>query len=143
MANPHKGELEFEHNGQAYTLVLDINALCEAEDAAPPHKAVALLKAAEADSLAAIRLLFWAGLRERHGLSLREAGELMQSVGAGKAKLYVAAASVLSFPPREAGMPAPRPRTRAKACGTGKRSTKAGSKPAATRKPIGGRRRGA
>ena len=89
-----KGEVAFEVDGQPYKLVLDFNALCDLEDEMPGL----MDGTVEIKSPKAIRAVFAAGLAKHHpGLSLIDAGNLIQGVGIEKAGGYVAEAFAASF----------------------------------------------
>lgn len=83
MANKVKGEVGFAANGKGYTLLLDLNALCEAEEHVPGIMDGGLK---ELKSVKAIRAVFWSGLRRHHPtVTLVEAGDIMQSLGVPEA----------------------------------------------------------
>lgn len=78
MANAIKGEVALQHDGKTYTMVLDINALAEFEDATGMDPGE-VLDNPKTMSLSLARKLFWAGLQKHHpGLTLREAGDILQ-----------------------------------------------------------------
>lgn len=106
MANPVRGEVAFEVEGQGYVLLLDFNALCDLEGVVP-----GLMDGATVNMTpTAIRAVFHAGLQDRHaGLSLREAGGLIQALGVERAAELVKAAFEASFP-KAGGEGAKRPR---------------------------------
>ena len=102
MANPIKGEVAFEVEGEGYTLVLDFNALCDLEDDLPGL----MDGSAEMKSPKAIRTVFAAGLAKYHaGLSLSDAGDLIQSIGIARAGEIVAEAFNASFGGGETSSP--------------------------------------
>lgn len=83
MANKVKGEVGFKVDGQDYTLLLDLNALCEAEDHVPGIMDGGL---ASMKSIKAIRAVFWSGLQGHHpDVTLIKAGQIMQALGVPKA----------------------------------------------------------
>ncbi|WP_426036507.1 hypothetical protein [Brevundimonas sp. DC300-4] len=89
-----KGEVGFQVEGEPYKLVLDFNALCDLEDEMPGLMDGTI----EIKSPKAIRAVFAAGLAKHHpGLSLTDAGNLIQGVGIEKAGGYVAEAFAASF----------------------------------------------
>ena len=121
MANPIKGEVGFEADGEAYTLSFGINALCSLEDALgmSVQKVGAELQA-DGLKLKTLRTVFWAGLQDRHeGVTEREAGDLMDGLGAGEVATLVVRAFAAAFPPAEVGRAKAGPRKRATASGTG------------------------
>ncbi|MFD2175935.1 GTA-gp10 family protein, partial [Rhodobacter lacus] len=67
MANPFKGEVDLTHGGVRYTMVLDFNALCDFEGETGKN-ALTALEGMEAGKISAsdLRVLMWAGLRQRH-----------------------------------------------------------------------------
>lgn len=78
MANAIKGEVALLHDGKTYTMVLDFNALAEFEDATGKN-AAEVLDSPESMSISLARKLFWAGLQRHHpGLTLHEAGDILQ-----------------------------------------------------------------
>lgn len=123
MANPIKGEVGFSVEGQDYTLLLDLNALCEVED----HIPGIMNGAADLASLKAVRALFWGGLQEHHaGITMRDAGRLVQALGLADAAAKVAEAMKASWgdtksPKTGGGDDGASPQKRGRA-GTGKTS---------------------
>lgn len=120
MANPLRGEVEFVHDGQRYTLRLDVNALCIAE-------AVTGLKSHEISRaivngghMSALRAAFCAGLKANHDLSLDEAGQLLGAVRVPRATELMVRSIKLAFPEPSKANP------RKAARGTGSSSTAAG-----------------
>ena len=77
--NPIKGEVGFEVEGRAYTMVLDFNALCELEEQGIQ------LDTLSGGGLKVLRAVFWAGLLARHEVSLKEAGDLIAALTLPKA----------------------------------------------------------
>lgn len=85
MANGFKGEVSLQHEGEAYEMVLDFNALCDFEGETGKNALTALQGFENGDINASdMRALMWAGLRQkRPDITLREAGEILGSnVGA-------------------------------------------------------------
>lgn len=79
MANRIKGEVALQHGGKSFTMVLDFNALAEFEDATG-RAAAEVLDDPKAMTISLARTLFWAGLQRHHpGLSMLEAGDILQS----------------------------------------------------------------
>lgn len=100
MANPHRGEVEIEIEGKAYRLVFSTNAICEAEEVT--NKSVLVL-ISTMDRVSTIRAMFWAAIKEHQpGVSLKDAGNLMQQAGAGVVMRAVNEALALAFPKTEA-----------------------------------------
>lgn len=87
MANREKGEIGLEIAGQAYTLVLNTNALIELQDACTPKgRPVSSIEeiyaAVNQGSLRHVRAFFWAALRKYHPeLTLEAVGELIDTAG--------------------------------------------------------------
>jgi len=70
MANPLKGEVGFEVEGEAYKLVLDFNALCELEGVLTPGD--------DRNGPRATRATLWAALQRHHAdLTLADVGDLI------------------------------------------------------------------
>ena len=81
MANRVKGEVGFELDGVAYTLVYSVNAICQMEEALGTSMAK-LAEGLQSGSTTAGRAAFWAMLLEPHpGMTLDEAGKLMTALG--------------------------------------------------------------
>lgn len=146
MANPHRGEVAFEADGNSYTLRFSANAICELEEATgrgalslmmefqaleqprdAKGKALPETPAAQAERLGRIKMttvraLFWAMLRDRQPeITLREAGELIEAAGGliGVANL-IARTFELSQPeaPNGAGTKGVRPTKKSPTSGT-------------------------
>lgn len=79
MANAFKGEVSLTHDGQNYTMVLDFNALCDFEGETGKNALIAL-DGMESGNISAtdLRVLMWAGLRQRHpDITLPMAGSIL------------------------------------------------------------------
>lgn len=131
MANPIKGELEFAVEDETYTIVLDANALCEAE-AITGLSTPDLINQAGRKFVNAQRALLWGGLRRHHdGLSLADAGDIIAHLGLAGVDDVLGRAIQLAWPEpgseKEGQEENPQPPTRKSAGGTGSRSTKGGS----------------
>lgn len=119
MANPHKGEVDFEITNtdgaaQTYTLRFSANALCELEDVLDMGINVIATQLSDVKDLRlkTVRAVFWAGLRDHHpGVTLREAGEIVTSMTLPVALEVVAKAFTAAFPepPTKADPPPPVP----------------------------------
>jgi hypothetical protein len=73
MPNALKGEVGFEVEGEAYTLLLDFNALCELEAALAPGD--------DRNGPRASRATLWAALQRHHAeLSLNDVGDLIAAL---------------------------------------------------------------
>jgi hypothetical protein len=66
MANPHKGEIEFESDGKRYTLSLSVNALCELDQALGVEDAVTELMLAGKMKVPHYRTLFFLAIKHHH-----------------------------------------------------------------------------
>lgn len=109
MANNIKGEVALQHEGKTYTMVLDFNALAEFEDATG-RNAAEVLASPETMGISLARSLFWAGLQRHHpGLTLTEAGDIMQG---NMDKLPAAVQAGTPEPAAGNGKAAPKPRAR-------------------------------
>lgn len=96
MANPHKGEVAFEANGETYKLVFDFNAICELEDAL--GVSASAIGEAIGDKLSNLRTVFRIGLSRHHNLSDPETGDILTDIGGEKAGELIGQAFSLSFP---------------------------------------------
>lgn len=110
MANPVKGEVGFEADGQSYVFLLDFNALCDLEEGG-----IDLMNgAADLTGLRSIRKVFTGGLRARHpDIDERTAGALIHAIGIDKVTDILQRAIEASFP--EAKKPARPPKAPANA----------------------------
>lgn len=127
MANAVRGEVLFEADGRARYLVLDINALCEAESACGRRTDEMFAAIKAGGDLISVRALMWAGLRRRQPeITLFEAGDVVAELGIVDARLKVIEALAAAFPDREAGKAAENPPAGSARRGTGKNSTSAG-----------------
>lgn len=97
MANINRGEVSFEAEGTAWTLVFSINALCDLEDRT--GRSVQDLNLDGALSMRLLRDLIWAGLRERHpAVTVEDAGRIATAAGMGVMQEKVMQAIVAAFP---------------------------------------------
>lgn len=96
MANIERGEASFEHDGQTFYLVVDMNAFAEAEDAADmgvddllralSPQVDATGKVTKAPRLKHLGAMLFGALRARHpDVTLPEAIRLLNATGAGEA----------------------------------------------------------
>lgn len=125
MANPHRGEVSFDADGTLYTLHFSTNAFCEleAEMGVGLMQIAALLDKPEKLSMQNLRLLFWAGLRDRHpDISLTDAGRIMDAFGMLDAIQLAAKAFEAAFPAPQVAGPLGGNRKARRAATTGKRS---------------------
>lgn len=103
MANREKGEASVEIGGVSYTLTISTNALCEIETLfSTDEKLVTfqeVLKRAEAGSVAAVRGLLWAMLRDKHpDVTVKQAGGLIDKIGAAELSKHLAQLSGHALP---------------------------------------------
>jgi hypothetical protein len=111
MANPHRGEVSFEAEGRTYTMVFNTNTICELEE--ETGQTIQALGGQLANpGMRLVRQIVWAGLRKYHpGLSMAEAGDVIDAVGAAQIGEIIGRAFTLAFPeapgksssPRKAG----------------------------------------
>ena len=120
--NPHKGEVDFDANGQRWRLVYSFNALCALEEKA--GKGFPELSASLSDSsklrLADIRTVLWAGLVDNHpSVTIKQAGDIIGDIGAGKVIELFNKALTLAFPEASADTNPPLPSHPADGTGSG------------------------
>jgi hypothetical protein len=82
MANAEKGEVDIDLGGRSYTLVVNVNAMCEVETLlSTPLRRVTyqdVLNGVKYQSVVSMRALLWCALREHHKeVTLEQAGRLM------------------------------------------------------------------
>lgn len=116
MANPQKGEIAFDVAGKERVLRLDTNAICTAEEDLDLgiDDIVARLSAGR---LSVVRVLLRAGM-VGDPISLRDAGELIDEIGARGAIDLLSRALAAAFPPAKEGARPPK----GEKAGTGKGS---------------------
>ena len=110
-ANRIKGEVAFVVVDGAlageYVLRLDFNALCDLEGDLPGL----MSGGAELKTPSAIRAVFHAGLQGHHkGITIRDAGDIIQSIGIEQAGDLVRQSFEASFAPAKGGEEAVHPR---------------------------------
>lgn len=125
MANPLRGEAPLKVGDVEYTLVFDINAMCEAEEFLDLTVREILSKL---DSLIVVRGLIWAGLRAKHAeVTVKQAGAIIEAIGGADQALEVLGRGLTAaFPEGKEGEGANPPN--GAAVGTGRRSSKRGQK---------------
>jgi len=85
-ANPEKGEVQIDINGQAYVCVMSFNGLIDLQNLLSkggerPTVESIMTRCASGD-LEAVRGVFWATLRRHHPqITVEEAGDLIQAAG--------------------------------------------------------------
>lgn len=85
MGNSVKGEVSFQALGALYTFKLGTNAQVIIEDRVGMSVTKYMQSKGESLGAADIRLLFYAGLYQRHHLTEDEVGDLIDEIGAEKA----------------------------------------------------------
>lgn len=111
MANRERGEVSFEASGKSWTMKIDTNAMCEIE--AMTGKGIAeigqLLGNEKTATMTLMRAVFCGALQQHHGgITLREAGGLIDEIGAEQAGLLIGQAFEAAFPAAKAGEARPR-----------------------------------
>lgn len=101
MANRERGEVSFEASGKTWTMKFDTNAMCEIEDLT--GKGIAevgrLLGNEKTASMTLMRAVFCGALQAHHeGTSLRDAGSLIDEIGAPQAGKLIGDAFQAAFP---------------------------------------------
>lgn len=115
--NPMRGEAALQAGDTTYTLICDINALCEAEAELGVDIDELLGRYSTGTSTRLVRGLVWAALQAKHPCSIEQAGEIITEAGFLPAKAALEKALMLAMPQPEEGKP-PKKATRAQA-GTG------------------------
>jgi hypothetical protein len=141
MANPNKGEIAFDVEGESYKLSFSANTFCELEEALgkDTEAIVEEITSGKNVKLAALRIVFWKALEDHHeGITLDDTKRLLKHVMPVEMGTLLGKALVASMPPVEesngdASVP-PKPGGQS---GTGPASTKRGPRLAATRIPSG------
>jgi hypothetical protein len=96
MANPNRGEVALKVRDQTWTIVFDINGICEAEEATGQNLFSDLSR------VSTLRTLLWAGLRARHPQITRaEAGNIIAAAGFDAVQKAVLEAMAIAFPKKE------------------------------------------
>jgi hypothetical protein len=123
MANRHAGEADIVAGGKTYTLVFDINSLCEVEYILDKSTDQILRSLVTVPPVHVVRALLWGGLRTHHPeMDLIAAGRIIEQIGGvGPALDMLGEAMKASFPEPEDAKGPKSPRKGAKV-GTGPRS---------------------
>lgn len=100
MANKLKGEVSFEASGKTWTMKIGTNAWCLVESEMN-------LDLADIDlsrlSIRNVRAIFWASLQHHHeGVSVKDAGDMIDEIGTQKVAELVAQAIELQAPVQKA-----------------------------------------
>jgi hypothetical protein len=105
MANKIRGETGFEADGKAYTLVFNFNAMCALEGQVGADFATIVTSMRPTH----LRALMWAGLQKYHrGVTIDQAGDLVDALGIVEAMRIVGEAVTAAFPAPEADVVTPR-----------------------------------
>src|SRR3546814_13466412 len=102
MANAVKGEASLKAGDKEYTLVMSVNALCEAEDVLGMATDEILARYSSGLSVKLLRGLIWAALQTNHPCTVDEAGEIIEAAGVPSAKTALEQAILASMPAAEA-----------------------------------------
>jgi hypothetical protein len=134
MANPHKGQVAFEADGNRYTLSFSANAICEAEEhfGRDPGEVMAEVVGGKPapGGLGKLRRLFWLALGDHHpDVTFDDAKALLKHLAPADMALMVGKAFALAMPDVEAGAPADPPVPGGPADGIGPASSTDGSIP--------------
>ncbi len=122
-ANPVRGEVTFEAEGQTYRLVFSTNALAALEDRLDKSVGEIGSMFETGLRLGHLRALMWAGLSDHHDVSELAAGDLIDLIGHETAGEKIGQAFVLAFPEEDAsGAARPQKPAVKKTAGTGKTS---------------------
>jgi len=113
MSNLVRGVVDLKAGDDTYSLLLDINALCEAEGALDMTLDVILAQYAAGTSARLVRALVWAGLRAHHPCGMEEAGQIVARAGFVQAKDAIERALVAALPEGGDENPPTRDRTSA------------------------------
>src|SRR3546814_17129408 len=103
MANAGKGEASLKAGDKEYTLVMSVNALCEAEDVLGMATAEILARYSSGLSVKLLRGLICAALQTNHPCTVDEAGESIEAAGVPSAKTALEQATLASMPAEAAG----------------------------------------
>lgn len=161
MAGPSKpsqffGEADFVYEGEAYRLTLDNMALIEAEGALGesmmdflPQLQTAIVTGGN-PQIRHLAAIMYGGLKSNHPkIDQRDVVNMAMSRDPALMKAMVEAMEAIDVPEDDAGEPGNdepagnRQQRRAAKAGAGTRSTGSGRKPASSRRPSGGKPRGA
>lgn len=103
MANPLRGEASIEIGSATFTLVLDANAFCNAQQALG-KKLLEMVEdfQLEPDDLITLRALFWASLQKHHPCHIIQAGEMLSDAGQPQVRGVIAEVLAAAFGTGEA-----------------------------------------
>lgn len=114
MSNRERGEVSFEADGNAWTLKVDANAMCEIEEATGKTiTEIGRVLGNEATaSISLMRSVFWGALQHHHdGLTLKDAGKLISDIGMDEAGRLIGEAFKSAFPQKKGKDARPRKAT--------------------------------
>lgn len=149
MANPHKGEVEFEAGGERYKLSYSFNALAEMEEAMdrPLDEIMAMLlppagERVKSPRLTDLRVMFWAGLLDhRPETTMDDAKRILSHMAPIEVGRLIGEAYARAMPQAETGGDESRPPMPDQKNGTGPALSTPISMQAAPKKGYGDRRR--
>lgn len=101
MANKHRGEVSLQALGQTWKLRFSTNSLCELEEQAgePLQSLAGKMDNPETARIGTLRAILWAGLLDNHeGITLRQAGDIIDDLGTADAGAKIGEAFQLAFP---------------------------------------------
>lgn len=106
MANAERGEVSVDVGGRSLTLKIGTNAMCEIE--AATGKTITeigrLLGSEETASIELMRVVFWGALQHHHeGLTLKDAGNLIDEIGPSEIGPLIGRAFEAAFPAAKGG----------------------------------------
>lgn len=96
--NPLRGEATLQAGENTYTLICDINALCEAEAELGMDIDELLGRYSSGTSTRLVRGLIWATLQSKHPCTIERAGEIITEAGFMPAKAALEKALLLAMP---------------------------------------------
>lgn len=141
-ANPQRGQLGFEVDGQRWTMAFGTNALCAIEDEFELADITQLEGVlTNKPSLRTIRTLFRLGLVDCHpDMNDMEAGQIIDAIGGLEPSLELVSRAIEQAFPEAAkgGAGGPPKSTPTGGRGTGPRSTRRGARSGATQSSSGG-----
>jgi len=104
MANKQRGEVSIEALGETWRLKFSTNAICELEDLLDEPLSVTAEKMNDPKTakIKTLRAVLWAGLVDGHeGITIRQAGEIMDEAGAALVGEKIGEAFQIAFPQTE------------------------------------------
>lgn len=99
MANPLRGELEWIVDRHSYNLVMDINALCSAEQQLGMGIDRIIASYASEATITLVRGVLWASLRQHHPeVSINQVGDMISVCGLPDARKTMEALLLSAMP---------------------------------------------